>query len=87
MTEPIHYDRPEDDAMPGWCPVCDLPEIECICLEEEQFALDYDDDDGYCDLCGGEGVIITCCDDMCNGIGHCIHSDGEEICPRCHGGL
>jgi RecJ-like exonuclease len=38
-----------------------------------------------CERCGGEGVIITCCDDICNGIGHCIHGDGEEVCPDCHG--
>ena len=38
-----------------------------------------------CERCGGEGIIITCCDDMCNGIGHCIHGDGEEVCPDCYG--
>lgn len=38
-----------------------------------------------CDMCGGEGVIITCCDDLCVGGGHCIHGDGEEICPQCEG--
>lgn len=38
-----------------------------------------------CPVCMGEGIIITCCDDMCNGIGHCIHGDGEEICPECYG--
>lgn len=38
-----------------------------------------------CERCGGEGIIITCCDDICNGIGHCIHGDGEETCPDCHG--
>jgi hypothetical protein len=38
-----------------------------------------------CPHCDGEGIIITCCDDMCNGIGHCIHGDGEETCPTCDG--
>lgn len=38
-----------------------------------------------CEMCGGTGIIITCCDDMCNGIGHCIHGDGEEVCPTCGG--
>jgi len=38
-----------------------------------------------CEMCGGTGIIITCCDDMCNGIGHCIHGDGEEVCPECGG--
>ena len=39
----------------------------------------------YCDMCNGEGFIITCCDDICNGIGHCIHGDGEVMCPQCLG--
>jgi len=38
-----------------------------------------------CMTCYGEGIIITCCDDMCFGLGHCIHGDGEEICPECYG--
>lgn len=40
---------------------------------------------GLCLTCGGDGVIITCCDDICVGIGHCIHGDGEEVCPDCGG--
>ncbi|MFA5027072.1 MAG: hypothetical protein WC713_04305 [Candidatus Methylomirabilota bacterium] len=39
-----------------------------------------------CWLCGGEGTIVTCCDDMCRGLGECIHGDGEAECPECHGG-
>lgn len=38
-----------------------------------------------CHKCGGEGWIITCWDDMCQGTGHCIHGDGEEICHECFG--
>jgi hypothetical protein len=38
-----------------------------------------------CDMCNGEGIIITCFDDICVGSGHCIHGDGEEICPQCGG--
>lgn len=38
-----------------------------------------------CLTCGGEGTIITCCDDICVGGGHCIHGDGEEMCPDCEG--
>ncbi len=38
-----------------------------------------------CPECGGEGFIIMCLDDMCAGIGHCIHGDGEEMCPVCFG--
>jgi hypothetical protein len=40
----------------------------------------YPDDDGYCDRCGGDGWILTCCDDMCHGLGYCIHGDGMEMC-------
>lgn len=43
------------------------------------------DDDGYCETCGGEGVIITCIDDLCVGAGECMHGDGEELCPDCDG--
>jgi hypothetical protein len=45
------------------------------------------DDDGCCPACGGEGIIITCCDDMCIGAGHCFHGDGEMLCPTCGGDL
>ncbi len=38
-----------------------------------------------CEECGGTGIVITCCDDICNGSGHCIHGDGEDVCPICHG--
>ena len=36
------------------------------------------------DFCN-DGIIITCCDDMCAGQDHCIHGDGEAICPTCDG--
>ena len=42
-------------------------------------------DDGICDRCGGDGVIITCCDDLCVGAGECMHGDGEIVCPKCGG--
>lgn len=38
-----------------------------------------------CPNCDGEGTIITCCDDLCVGGHHCIHGDGEEMCPECYG--
>ncbi|GEM_PF-3692920 len=38
-----------------------------------------------CPDCGGEGIIITCCDDICVGSNHCIHGDGEELCATCEG--
>ena len=36
-----------------------------------------------CWQCGGEGMIVTCCDDMCRGVGHCMHGDGMAVCPNC----
>lgn len=42
-------------------------------------------DSETCSECGGAGFIVTCCDDICNGLGYCIHGDGEMTCPACHG--
>ena len=73
------------------CPHCgqinEYEDIECTeCGEPDQRLLsDYSDDDGCCNTCGGEGFILTCCDDICHGLGHCIHSDGEIPCPDCDG--
>lgn len=50
----------------------------------EQDTQCYEDDD-YCYRCDNSGVIITCCDDICHGLGYCIHGDGEDICPDCKG--
>jgi len=48
----------------------------------------YDQDDDYCcPTCNGLGYIITCCDDICANSDRCIHGDGEEMCPDCHGGM
>lgn len=47
--------------------------------------VDYFEDDGYCQTCGGEGFILTCCDDLCHGHGYCMHGDGERMCPACEG--
>jgi hypothetical protein len=85
------------DFDPGanWCPDCGEPRGVCRCDElggnkhgdwDYVDYEDFEDDDDYCELCDGEGVIITCCDDICVGGGHCIHGDGEEVCPKCHGG-
>lgn len=41
--------------------------------------------DECCEVCGGEGVVITCWDDICVGTGRCMHGDGEEICSVCEG--
>lgn len=55
--------------------------------------MEYDEDDEYDELhdpvpcwkCGGEGFEIICVDDLCHGAGHCMHGDGEAMCPLCKG--
>lgn len=43
------------------------------------------DEDPGCARCGGSGSIIICPDDMCRGVGECMHGDGEIPCPECGG--
>ena len=50
-------------------------------FDDEPGDFDPGDDDGYCDRCGGDGWIITCCDDLCHGAGYCMHGDGMVMCP------
>lgn len=38
-----------------------------------------------CWKCGGEGFIVFCIDDLCQGTGECMHGDGEDVCPICEG--
>ena len=38
-----------------------------------------------CPDCDGDGFVVTCCDDMCRGVGECMHGDGESVCETCHG--
>lgn len=45
---------------------------------------DYHDDE-YCESCNNTGMILVCIDDMCHGLGYCIHGDGEITCPTCKG--
>lgn len=45
-----------------------------------------DEDSDYCGECDNEGRVMLCPDDMCRGVGECIHDDGWMICPRCKGG-
>ena len=38
-----------------------------------------------CPDCGGSGLVMACCDDICVGQGECIHGDGEVMCGMCGG--
>ncbi len=44
---------------------------------------EYPDTD--CSTCDNTGEILVCPDDMCRGVGECIHGDGVIVCPTCHG--
>jgi len=46
---------------------------------------DYEDEGSYCYRCGNTGEIIVCLDDMCHGLGYCVHGDGMVTCPDCNG--
>ena len=43
------------------------------------------DDDGCCQDCSGEGIVVICWDDMCANSDECIHGDGYGPCRACHG--
>jgi hypothetical protein len=38
----------------------------------------------FCETCHGQGFIVVCWDDLCAHSDHCMHGDGEAICPDCH---
>lgn len=59
-------------------------------LSEDDEEIDERGDEEYhepatCWKCGGEGIIVFCMDDLCHGAGHCIHGDGDAMCPACRG--
>lgn len=31
--------------------------------------------------CDGSGLYVVCIDDICRGLGECIHGDGMATCP------
>ena len=37
-----------------------------------------------CQRCLGTGEVIACVDDMCRGMGECIHGS-YAVCPDCRG--
>lgn len=45
----------------------------------------WDFDGDTCQRCDGEGEIMVCYDDLCQGQGYCIHGDGYAPCPACNG--
>lgn len=68
------------------CDSCRKIVIELEKADERKY--DYDDwdpEDAYCCRCDNSGFIVTCFDDICRGLGECIHGDGEDVCPDCGG--
>lgn len=52
-------------------------------LTEPDF-MDFEDEaDDACPKCDGTGFYVWCVDDMCRGVGECMH--GHDICPQCRG--
>ena len=41
--------------------------------------------DQECYRCYGKGWILSCIDDICHGLGYCMHGDGFMDCPECGG--
>jgi hypothetical protein len=69
--------RPEDDQEGAICNRCD---------HENVYDGEGEGEITTCDRCDGEGWIINCCDDICHGMGRCIHgSSGYKTCPQCKG--
>ena len=50
-----------------------------------EFDADWDDGPPMCQRCDGQGEIMVCIDDICHGLGECIHGDGYATCPNCKG--
>ena len=50
----------------------------------EDYELD-DDYDETCLECDGEGQVLVCIDDICHGLGYCMHGDGMAVCRACSG--
>lgn len=53
---------------------------------DEESVMESDPFEDVCNTCDGTGWVVTCFDDICVGLGECIHGDGEEACPECSGG-
>lgn len=39
--------------------------------------------ESFCNTCFGQGFVVKCMDDMCHGLGYCMHGDGNADCPDC----
>lgn len=64
-----------------WQHLCSECFDELGCSYQEPESVEHES----CPHCYGDGIIVNCPDDMCQGLGHCIHGDGEDLCPVCDG--
>lgn len=67
-------------ALPAGHPLAKRPTLtDLLCADADG------DFNHTCQRCDGEGEILVCWDDFCQGQGYCIHGDGYTICPACKG--
>ena len=57
-----------------------------ICMSGD-YPIDFEWEDEFaaCYECNGTGQVLICCDDLCHGLGYCMHGDGEIMCHVCKG--
>jgi len=94
MTERDETTRPLTAESSLKCPDCGGEDVERVSVDIGVGTMHgpihcercgYDDrDDGEfgldCCECDGDGWRVTCIDDMCHGLGYCIHGDGMAMC-------
>lgn len=73
------------DAVAPWEPASELEWMWEECEWDERDEGDYLGEAVTCWGCGGEGIVVFCCDDICQGQGYCMHGDGDSICRDCGG--
>ena len=54
-------------------------------MSDWKYYEDDDEPDRTCVECHGEGRVMVCWDDMCVGLGDCMHGDGWAVCRACGG--
>ena len=71
------------------CSVCGQRGLPIVCERLECIeccACGYDEaEPAYCPACDEDGMTLVCIDDICRGLGECMHGDltcdGYAVCP------
>lgn len=92
MSDPKQTDVGSGDLSPGPATGANRPDRTAVDRPRRHPDRSWPEEDGHyyedeapCIECDGEGEILWCIDDICHGLGFCIHGDGMRICPECHG--